>query len=367
MASAPWARVQQSGIGIGVIGCGSIAYWVHLRIAQQMRGARLVAAADPSPEARARAERLARIPVHEHTEDLLARADVNAVIVSGPTHRHADLVIAACNAGKHVYVEKPLATSTADGARVVAAASAAGVTVMVGFNRRFHPLFEQTRALMREGRVGRIRAAQSTFCELVQPDAMPEWKRRRATGGGVLLDLGSHHIDLMRWFLGDEVARVTASIESDRSEHDSVRLELTMRGGAQVQSWFSFRTATSDWLEFAGESATLRADRHRAGVSLRVPRRFGYGMRSARVAPTPDVAEWWMKRLARPSNEPSYRRALAAFIGALRGESVAVPTLDDGMRALEVVEAAEESARIGTPVDVKTISVPQFHQKLQAN
>ncbi len=149
---------------------------------------------------------------------------------------------------------------------------------------------------------------------------------------------------------------MSAAIESHTSEHDSVRLELTMRGGAQVQSWFSCRTATSDWLEFAGEGATLRADRHRAGVSLRVPRRFGYGMRSARVAPTPEMAEWWMRRLARPSNEPSYRRALTAFIGALRGEAVSVPTLDDGMRALEVVEAAEQSARSGAPVDVRTAS-----------
>jgi predicted dehydrogenase len=351
---AQQATRQRGTIGIGVIGCGSIAYWVHLRIAGQVRGARLIAAADPSQEARTRAERLARIPVHEHTEDLLARADVDAVIVSGPTHLHADLVIAACNAGKHVYVEKPLATSTADGARVASAAARADVTVMVGFNRRFHPLFEQTRALIREGRIGRVRAAQSTFCELVQPDAMPEWKRLRSTGGGVLLDLGSHHIDLMRWFLDEEVARVSAAIESDVSEHDSVRLELTMRGGAHVQSWFSCRSATSDWLEFAGESATLRADRHRAGVSLRVPRRFGYGMRSARVAPTPEMAQWWLKRLARPSNEPSYSRALTAFIGALRGDAVSLPSLDDGMRALEVVEAAEESARSGCPVDVRT-------------
>ncbi len=349
-------RFQGSGrrgvIGLGVIGCGSIAYWVHLRMARRLRGAALVAAADPDPEARQRAERLTGIPVHARTEDLLSRDDVDAVIVSGPTHLHAELVIAACAAGKHVYLEKPLASSTTDGARVVDAAARAGVTVMLGFNRRFHPVYEQARALIQDGGLGRIRAVQSTFCEPVLPGAMPEWKRRRATGGGVLLDLASHHIDLLRWFLSDEVAVVDASLESEQSEQDSARLELSLRGGAHTQSWFSCRTGTSDWLEFAGERGTLRVDRHRAGISLRVPRRFGYGVRTARVAPPAAVAAWWLERLVRPSREPSYLRALSAFVSVLQGEARPVPSLMDGMRALEVVEAAEESARRGIPIDL---------------
>ena len=343
---------DQRVIRLGVIGCGSIAYWVHLRIAKHVRGASLIAAADPDPEARKRAERLARIPVHERTEDLLSRKDVDAVIVSGPTHLHAQLVIAACEAGKHVYLEKPIASSTTDGARVVDAAAHAGVTVMLGFNRRFHPLYEQARQLIQEGRLGDVRAVQTTFCEPAAPEAMPEWKRRRATGGGVLLDLASHHVDLLRWFLSDEVATVDASIDSDLTDHDSARLQLTMRGGAQVQSWFSSRTALSDWFEFAGERATLRVDRHRPRISLRVPRRLGYGVRTARVAPSAAVAAWWLKRAVRPSKEPSYARALSAFVGVLNGEALPVPGVVDGMRALEVVEAAEESARRGTPVDL---------------
>jgi myo-inositol 2-dehydrogenase/D-chiro-inositol 1-dehydrogenase len=340
-------------IGLGVIGCGSIAYWAHLRTAQRLRGAALIAAADPDPAARKRAEGLAKIPVYARTEELLARGDVDAVIVSGPTHLHAEMVIAACAAGKHVYLEKPIASSTADGARVVDAAAHSGVTVVLGYNRRFHPLFEQARQLLHDGKLGRIRSVQTTFCEPALPDAMPEWKRRRATGGGVLLDLASHHIDLLRWFLADEVATVNASLYSDLTEHDGARLDMSMRGGVQVQSWFSCRTATSDALEFAGERGTLRVDRHRPRVSLRVPRRFGYGVRTARVAPPAAVTAWWVKRLVRPSGEPSYRRALAAFVDLLRGEVRPVPSLIDGMRALEVVEAAEESARRGTSVDVR--------------
>lgn len=339
-------------IGLGVIGCGSIAYWVHLRIAQRLSGATLIAASDPDPEARHRAERLTRKPIYGRTDELLSRSDVHAVIVTGPTHLHAELVVAACAAGKHVYLEKPIASSISDGARIVDAATRAGVNVTLGFNRRFHPLYEQARQLIRDGRVGRVRAVLTTFCELAQPDTMPEWKRHRVTGGGVVLDLASHHVDLLRWFLDDEVSTVEASIDSDLTEHDSARLELTMRGGAQVQSWFSSRTAVSDWLEFAGEKGTLRVDRHRPRLSLRVPRRLGYGVRTARLAPPPDVAAWWLKRMVRPSQEPSYRRILQAFVNELRGEARSTPNVADGMRALEVVIAAEESARRGTMVDV---------------
>ncbi len=337
-------------IGLGVIGCGTIAYWSHLRVARKLRGARLVAAADPDPAARLRAEGLAKIPVHARTDELLARSDIDAVIVSGPTHLHADLVIKACEAGKHVYVEKPLATSTADGLSVVHAARTAGVTVSMGFNRRFHPLFEQARQLLRHGRIGPVRAIQTTFCEPAAADAMPEWKRRRATGGGVLLDLASHHIDLMRWFLDDEIASVHAALQSDLTEHDSAQVELSTHGGVEVQSWFSCRSALSDWIEFAGERGTLRVDRHRPRLSLRVPRRFGYGVRSAAVPPTAAVAAWWGERVMSPSAEPSYRRSLAAFVDKLHGEAVSVPTIIDGMRALEAVEAAEESARSGSSI-----------------
>jgi myo-inositol 2-dehydrogenase/D-chiro-inositol 1-dehydrogenase len=349
---------EDRAVGLGVIGCGNIAYWVHLRIARHMRGAALIAAADPDPSARDRAERLAKVPVYASNDELLSRSDIDAVIISGPTHLHAELVIAACAAGKHVYLEKPLATSTADGARVADAAARARVKVMLGFNRRYHPLFEQARALLQAGTIGRVRAVQSTFCEPMVLDTMPQWKRDRATGGGVLLDLGSHHIDLLRWFLGDEVKTVGATVESELSDQDSARLELTTSGEVQTQHWFSCRTGMSDWFEFSGEKATLRVDRHSPRVALRVPRRFGHAVRTQWVTPSADMRPWLATRLIRPSKEPSYRRSLAAFVRMLQGESVSVAGLVDGMRVLEVIEAAEESGRRRCVVGLGTDEFP---------
>src|SRR6476620_9375567 len=112
---------------IGVLGCGVIAYWAHLRVLRRMPGATLEAAADPDPAARASARRLTGVPMHERAEDLLRRSDIDVVVICAPTQCHADLAVAAAGAGKHFYLEKPIATDAAGAKRVVDAAAAAGV------------------------------------------------------------------------------------------------------------------------------------------------------------------------------------------------------------------------------------------------
>lgn len=331
-------------IRVGVIGCGIIAYWVHLRILRNFPGATLAAASDPDPQARARAQKIVRVPIVESSDDLLARNDIDAVVICAPTHLHATLATSALAAGKHVFLEKPIATTAADSRKAVDAAERSDVTAMVGFNRRLHPLFEQARALIAAGDIGSIRAAQTAFCEPMSVSEMTPWRRCRSTGGGVLLDLASHHFDLIRWFLDDEIETVEAIIRSDESEHDSASVSLLSKSGTQIQSFFSYRTARADYLEFIGEKGTLRIDRHEPTFSVKVGRRFGYGTRSRRVVPTPGVAAWRMRRLVRPSVEPSYRRALAAFVDSIRGEAGKLATFSDGARSLDVILAAEQSA-----------------------
>jgi predicted dehydrogenase len=168
-----------------------------------------------------------------------------------------------------------------------------------------------------------------------------------------LLDLGTHHIDLLRWLLGDEVKQVEAKLSSDFSEHDSAWLRLVMCRGVEVSSFFSFRAGRADFVEIIGEHGALRIDRHRFFPSLRLARRFGYGVRRGFVRPRLQDMEWRLRRLVRPSHEPSYHIALAAFVDLLRGGPRRGASLVDGMRALEVVLAAEEAARLGAPVSVE--------------
>jgi predicted dehydrogenase len=273
-------------------------------------------------------------------------------VISAPNRFHAELTVAAARAGKHVYVEKPLATMASEARTVVDVVSQSKVVATVGFNYRHHTAHQRAQALLRSGRIGNVRAVQSTFCEPVSPQTMPEWKRRRRSGGGALLDLASHHVDLLRWFLEDEIATVDARITSSRTEHDGATLTLTMRGGVHAQMYVSFCAGPADFLEFIGEKGVLRVDRHRVLPQLQLARSPRYGVRSALSLPTIGEAAVWARRLVQPSYQPSFRRALHAFVQRIGGQAVHMATVEDGERSLAVVLAAEESAQRNMPVVV---------------
>jgi predicted dehydrogenase len=342
-----------SPVRVGVLGCGAIASYFHLRALQRTAGATLVAAADPDAGARSEARRLASIPIHDRSDELLARNDIDAVVICAPTAAHAELAVAAARSGKHVYVEKPLATSMEDAERVVDAVEKARVTAVVGFNRRLHPLFARARELLDAGRIGRLRAVQAVFCEPAPVGGLPAWKQHRETGGGVLLDLASHHIDLLRWYLRDEVWVVVASLTSDATEHDGAQLDLAFEKGVRAQCYFSFGSGMADHLELFGEAGTLRVDRYRPTVEVRGPRRFRYGLRRQWVNPSPRTAMWRLYRKMRPGRDPSYGFALQAFVEAVQGRPNQLASLADGLRALDVVLTAERSALAAAPARLR--------------
>jgi predicted dehydrogenase len=201
--------------------------------------------------------------------------------------------------------------------------------------------------------LGAIHVIQSAFCEPIPSGEMSEWRKKREEGGGVLLDLGSHHFDLVRWFLDDDIASIDCSLESDTAHGHTARISLAMKRGATAQSFFSFRTARADYLEFIGERGTLLLDRHRPALGLRVARRLGYGTRSKNVVPDASVAKWRLRRLTSPSYEPSYANALAAFAGAIQGKPHTGATLTDAAKSLDAVLAAESSALTGSRVSLE--------------
>jgi len=310
-----------------------------------MRGAALVAVADPDPGRRAAAACLAQTTGYDDPQVLLERTDVEAVVISAPTHLHAELVVAAARARKHVFLEKPLATNEQDARRVLDEVERSGVTAAIGFNRRLHPLYEQAHALVTEGAVGRVRRILTAFCEPVEPAQMPAWRRSRSTGGGVLLDLASHHFDLLRWFLAEEIEVVAAGTSSEASEQDGAWAHLSTPSGTEAQSVFSLQAAHADFLEFIGERGTIRIDRHRATLEWRVPRRFGYGIRPKWPRPGPDLIVWRMRRLLPGvAGEPSYGRLLRAFVKRVSGAPLEVPSLEDGLSSLRAVLEAERLA-----------------------
>ena len=338
-------RRSPAKLRTGLVGCGAIASYAHLRVLKHLPGSVLMAVADPAPEARARAQRLARVQVHEDAGELLSRDDVDAVVICAPTPAHSELALAAATAGKDFYLEKPIATSAGEGRRVVEAADAAGLATAIGFNRRFHPLFQQAREILRAKRIGRIGAVQMVCCSPSSIDEMPRWMRRRATGGGVLLNAATHFIDALRWLLDDEVDEIAASISSEQSEQDTARLSLTLRGGAHAQGFFSYRTGFGDFLEFLGDRGTMRVDRFRPAIQLSVSRSFRYGISRSWVRPSAAVVSWRLSRPLRRVREVSYRRSLESFVAHSQGAPPRGASLEDGLRSLEVALEAEAGAR----------------------
>ena len=156
---------------------------------------------------------------------------------------------------EHLYLEKPLATCVEDARRVAADAADAGVTAVVGFHRRVHPTYQRARLLLGAGAIGRVRGVHTVFAEPSPAEGLPAWKRRRDSGGGVLLDLAVHHLDLLRWMLGREMAVDDCALSSTTTEHDGALLRLRAEDGIEVQGRFSFRDGPADVIEFFGSAA----------------------------------------------------------------------------------------------------------------
>jgi predicted dehydrogenase len=186
---------------VAIVGCGLIGR----KRASALGSAPLVACADVDRE---RADALARTaPGAVATCDwraVVARADVDVVIVSTVNNALAPVTLAAIAAGKHVLVEKPAALTASEVDGVIDAARSAGVHVRVGFNHRYHPALRKARELFDAGELGQMMFVRARYGHGGRVGYEKEWRADPAVaGGGELIDQGVHVIDLARWFLGD--------------------------------------------------------------------------------------------------------------------------------------------------------------------
>lgn len=187
--------------GVGIIGCGLIG---QKRAKALGTGGRLVACADIDVS---RAEDLAKgseAKVFSDWRKLLAVPEVEIVFVATQHDSLAAITLAAIEAGKQVLVEKPVARSARELEPVMAAAEKHGVKVHVGFNHRYHRSFRKARELFEAGTLGELMFIRARYGHGGRIGYEKEWRANPAlSGGGELIDQGSHLVDLSRWFLGD--------------------------------------------------------------------------------------------------------------------------------------------------------------------
>ena len=199
--------------------------------------ARLVAYADPAddPATIAAGRALGFADRHRDWSDLVTRDDLDLVCVTGPNATHRDVAVAAARNGKHVWVEKPAGRSSSETREIAEAVAASGVQSAAGFNYRNAPAVEHARALVADGRLGRVEHSSVRFSSdySAHPDGALTWRfRNELAGSGVLGDLVSHAADLLRYVVADvrEVVADTAIFIAARPEPSSATASHFSRG-----------------------------------------------------------------------------------------------------------------------------------------
>lgn len=341
-------------INVGLIGCGRIASLVYLNILKKLPGLRLTAIAESDGVKREKAAISApQAALYPDYKDLLRDPDLEAVIICLPNHMHAEAAVAAFGNGKHVYLEKPVSINRAQADEVIRAWKESNLVGMMGFNLRFNPLYTSLKGHIEAGTAGDVICARTVFTSSGR--GLPDWKKSRGTGGGALLDLASHHIDLMQYILGNEVVQIFARIRSHTTEDDNAMLEYKTSGGIEVQSYFSINSVDEDKIEVYGTRGRLSVDRYNSlNVEVVTSESRKRGMLSRLTGSirsllgSPNIKD----KLLAPGREPSFEAAISHFVSAVRGVEKARPDLLDGYKCLTVLEAAEESARTGSAISL---------------
>ena len=197
---------------VGIVGLGRLGQRHAINLAQRVPNAEVVAACSPVPaELDWAASQLGITTGYADYDVLLAHPGLDAVFLVTPTSLHADQIIAALRAGKHVFCEKPLSLDLADCLKVEAeAARHPQLTIMIGFVRRFDASYHDAQQKIAQGLIGKPYLVRSQTCD--QNDPSGAFMRFAPTSGGIFLDCSVHDIDLARWLLGNPTPkRVYAS------------------------------------------------------------------------------------------------------------------------------------------------------------
>ncbi|PKO19540.1 oxidoreductase [candidate division BRC1 bacterium HGW-BRC1-1] len=197
---------------IGVIGAGgrgAVAHYAH----NPQDGVRLVAGADTDPAAleRFRGVLGADTFVTADYRELLARPEIGAVFVATPDHLHEEHAVAALKAGKHVYLEKPMAITVTGCDRILRTAMECGRRLYVGHNMRHMTVIQKMKEIIDSGRIGEVKAGWCRHFIAYGGDAyFKDWHADRARSTSLLLQKGAHDIDILHWLCGGFSRRVTA-------------------------------------------------------------------------------------------------------------------------------------------------------------
>ncbi len=332
-------------IRVALIGCGGISR-AHARgYLQSPDLFEVVACCDERRElAEERAQQLGAEVVATNYRQVLARDDVDAVDICLPHHLHAEVAIAAAEAGKHVLVEKPIATTLEEADAMIAAAKKVGVVLMVAHNERYMPVYRKAKELVEQGVLGRIFLARADHNQFVRINER-HWLWHKATaGGGVLIGSGIHRVDILRWLVG-EIVRVwhqqviVPERFSDEVEAASVTLFEFANGaiGELTCNWSAYAAPTAPWYELLWLYGT-EGSLHNVGGLFVASEKLPEGQSKFTQIPLPD--------------EDSFVNEIRHFGECVRDGKLPLTSGEEGRKSLAVVLAAYQAAETGEGIPV---------------
>lgn len=344
----------------GVIGAGGIADRRTIPGMMLAKNAELVAVmevnADRAEELRAK---YGAKYAYTSAEELLKNEEVDAVYIASPVVCHAEQAKLAADYGKHILLEKPIGMTAAQGREVVDYCEAKGVKIAAGFMMRFGAQIMNMKQAVQEGKIGQVVSGYTQFT-LWCPEEKGNWRQVKAkSGGGSLMDMGVHCIDLMEYITGTRVTKVAALNETvvfGYDVEDSSTVLLRMSNGAQfvVATNFNIPDQAAKWrLEFFGTQGRLMGDtvigQNDGGTvnALFLEKVGGYD-------PTQNHGDDEMKGIDLAAEFGNmYTREIESFSDSvLNGTPVVVPARD-AVHVQEVIEAAYTSTENGTFIEIK--------------
>ena len=321
-------------IRMAVIGAGRIGQ-IHASNAARNPGVMLAGIADAIPEAAQKLASDLAAPVVT-VEGIFADPTIDAVLIGSSTDTHADLIQRSAKAGKHIFCEKPVDLDLKRARECEEIVKASGKTCLIGFQRRFDPTFAALKARIEAGEIGQLEALSVISRD---PGAPPVAYLQRS--GGIFKDMLIHDFDIFRWILGEEAATVYATasaltdpaIASEANDADTTAVTLRTVNGKLAQIHTSRRAAYGydQRFEVLGSKGMLQAGNHRP---------------TEVVASGPDVVSadkpehFFLQRY-----EKAYRNELDHFIAVLAGQEKLRVSIEDGVKALELADAATTSWR----------------------
>lgn len=319
-------------IGMGLIGLGRHGARYAKHLLEGVPGCRLAAVSRQDVQAGAQFSREHGVPFCADWRDLLRRPDVQAVLIVTPPSLNREICLAAVEAGKALLIEKPLACSTAEAKAMVEAARAAGVPLMTAQTLRFTPVLRRLRERLTT--IGPVEFFSLCMRAERPPHAWLDQKGK--AGGGVVLEIGIHLFDLLRYLTGQEVAEV--------------RAETARRYTKQVEDLAQIRFTVS-----SGAACFVELSRVSGGRLCRAEAIGSKGQLIADVGTgtLTRIEGWKVMDVESVPDRPTVEIVLEAFARSLQDKTPVPVSGEDGLRAVVMAEAAYRSAALGKPVKVE--------------